>query len=156
MSFPLRDLWITRPAVNVQVMSTAQPEGVEPLPWARQTGRKVRGQLAEHEMNQADAARVLGLSQAAVSRRLTGDVDFTVTELVRLAQWLRIPLGDLLPTVLVAVGTGPAPGSGGAGDIGCSRHRDRRLRLVPPTLIGLGDRMPLVQGVSPAYAASLG
>lgn len=59
--------------------------------------RKVRGQLAEHERTQHDAATVLDLSQAAVSRRLKGEVDFGVTELVRLAAWLEVPVGDLLP-----------------------------------------------------------
>jgi len=45
--------------------------------------RKVRGQLAERERTQTDAAEVLDLSQAAVSRRVKGQVAFTVTELSR-------------------------------------------------------------------------
>lgn len=59
--------------------------------------RKVRGRLAEHEKTQHDAAAVLGLSQAAVNRRLKGRVDFTASELWRLSRWLEVPLLDLLP-----------------------------------------------------------
>ena len=43
------------------------------------------------------------------SRRLIGDVDFTITELIELSIWLGVHLTDLLPTVLVeASGRGPA------------------------------------------------
>ena len=60
-------------------------------------GRRVAGQLVEHDRTQEDAARVLGLSQAAVNRRLKGHVPFTTPELARIALWLGVPFSDLLP-----------------------------------------------------------
>lgn len=65
--------------------------------WARGTARRVRAMLAYHEKNQTAAAAVLGLSQAAVSRRLRGDVAFSISELGRLAGWLDISVADLIP-----------------------------------------------------------
>lgn len=76
--------------------------------WARSTGRRVRGRLAESEVSQERAAQVLGLSQAAMSRRLSGRVDFTISELLDLAEWLGVTLDDLLPRE-VANGNRPQP-----------------------------------------------
>lgn len=42
--------------------------------------------------SQADVAESLGLSQPAVSRRLSGEVDFSATELTKLAALLNVPV----------------------------------------------------------------
>lgn len=66
--------------------------------WTFGVARKVRGQLAEHERTQHEAATALGLSQSAVNRRLKGHLAFTIVELGMLAEWLRIDVTALLPT----------------------------------------------------------
>lgn len=49
-------------------------------------------------VSQRQMALALHLSQTAVSRRLAGDVDFTVSELVEAAGILDTPIADLLPS----------------------------------------------------------
>lgn len=56
----------------------------------------VRAELARARRSQGDAAKHLNLSQPAMSRRLTGEVDFTVAEIRSLADWLGIPVTVLL------------------------------------------------------------
>jgi hypothetical protein len=65
--------------------------------WAQGVGRKVRGRLAERGKSQHDAGVVLGLSQNAISRRVRGELCFTMAELGRLSLWLQFPIGELLP-----------------------------------------------------------
>lgn len=54
---------------------------------ARQTPRRTQRQLAE----------VLGLSQAQVSDRMRGLVEFRVSEIEATARWLGMPVTDFLP-----------------------------------------------------------
>ena len=56
----------------------------------------IRAEMSRRRKTQADAAQVLGISQAAVGRRLTGEVDITVPELQALAAWLEVPASALL------------------------------------------------------------
>ena len=56
--------------------------------------------MARSRVTQADLAVGLGISQAAVSRRLTGMVDFTVSELDAVASVLGVPTASLLPAAL--------------------------------------------------------
>lgn len=51
----------------------------------------VRAEVARAGASQTDIAAVLGLSQAGVSRRLSGRVDFSATELTKLAAYLKVP-----------------------------------------------------------------
>ena len=60
------------------------------------TALAVRGRLAERRRTQADAAAVLGISQASISRRLSGDTPFTAQEIHQLAAWLDIRPADLI------------------------------------------------------------
>ena len=60
------------------------------------SARLVRSALAEAQRSQTEAAVILGLSQAAMNRRLTGHVDFTVVELRKLATWLDLPVTALI------------------------------------------------------------
>lgn len=53
--------------------------------------------MRRQHKTQADLGLRLGLSQAGVSRRLAGQVEFTVSELVTVARFLDVPLADLLP-----------------------------------------------------------
>ena len=64
---------------------------------------EVRAWLGRRNVSQAGLARELGLNPSAVSRRLRGDVDFTLWELAQIADWLEISLADLLgPDILTA------------------------------------------------------
>lgn len=47
-------------------------------------------------VSQNDIAEMLGVSQPALSRRMTGDVDFRVAELVAIADYLGVTVDQLL------------------------------------------------------------
>jgi len=53
---------------------------------------RVRAALAEEGVRQKDVATLLGLSQAQVSARLTGLVEFRPSELTLVAEHLRVPV----------------------------------------------------------------
>jgi len=63
---------------------------------ANPTADAVRAELARARKTQTAAAEVLGMVQASLSRRLTGEVEFTVAEVRALAEWLGVPLTTLL------------------------------------------------------------
>lgn len=52
--------------------------------------------MARRRVTQADLAAALKMSQPAVSRRLNGAVDFTVSELAIVADLLELDASDLL------------------------------------------------------------
>jgi transcriptional regulator with XRE-family HTH domain len=47
-------------------------------------------------ISQRDLGRILGMSQAAISRRLAGDPDFTITQARSIADALDTDLAELL------------------------------------------------------------
>jgi transcriptional regulator with XRE-family HTH domain len=63
-------------------------------PTARVAGN-VRAEMARLNVNQTQLATAMDLTQAAVSRRLTGKVPFNVQELAALAIFLDIPVARL-------------------------------------------------------------
>lgn len=71
---------------------------------AQRVGANVRAELARRKTSQAAIAVVLGMSQAAVSRRLNGTVPFGVDELSRVAATLDVPLSRLIQDAPTAVG----------------------------------------------------
>ena len=86
----------------MSALTVDTPEAEAPIApvhdlWMFGVARRVRGQLAEHEKTQHDAAAALGLSQSAVNRRLKGHLAFTIVELGILAEWMGVPITDLLP-----------------------------------------------------------
>lgn len=58
----------------------------------------VRAELARAGENQSSLAPKVGLSQQALSRRLSARVSFTVAELSRVATQLGVPIGALTPS----------------------------------------------------------
>lgn len=56
----------------------------------------VRAEMARRRVTQGMLAERLHLSQAAVSRRLKGDVEFGVNELLEAADLIGVPAGTLL------------------------------------------------------------
>lgn len=57
---------------------------------------EVRAEMARRRITQSDVGKSLGLSTAAVSRRLRGVVPFDVNELSTIAALLGVPAGTLL------------------------------------------------------------
>jgi predicted transcriptional regulator len=62
------------------------------------TGANVRAEMARRKVSQVAVAAHLGCSQAAVSKRLSGDVAFDINELHLIAAFLDVPLAALLPS----------------------------------------------------------
>lgn len=62
----------------------------------KQVAAEVRAEMARQNRGQAALASLLGLSQAAVSRRLQGLVEFDVGELLKVADFLGRPPGQFL------------------------------------------------------------
>lgn len=52
----------------------------------------IRAELARRKLGGVDLARVLGMSQAAASRRLTGEVPFGINEVAVTADWLGVDM----------------------------------------------------------------
>jgi len=74
------------------------------------TGPAVRAAMSLKRVSQRSVAEKLNLSQAAVFRRLTGLVDFSVSELTAVAELLETTITDLLSTP--SSDAPPAPGEG--------------------------------------------
>lgn len=66
------------------------------------TAANVRAEMARKQVRQVRLAERLGISQAAVSRRLNGTKDFTVGELHTVADLLGVPVADLLGEAVAA------------------------------------------------------
>jgi transcriptional regulator with XRE-family HTH domain len=60
------------------------------------TAAAVRGALAARRVKQTQVAEKLGISQPAVSKRLSGQRQFSIAEIQLLAEWLDVPVGDLI------------------------------------------------------------
>lgn len=56
------------------------------------TSSSVRAEVARRGLSQSEIAAILGISQAAVSRRLSGKVDFAASQLSTLAEQLDVPV----------------------------------------------------------------
>ena len=59
---------------------------------------EIRAGLARHRMSQLDLAAAIGINPSGLSRRLTGKREFTLTELIRAAEFLGVDLQDLIAT----------------------------------------------------------
>ncbi len=65
---------------------------------AQRVAQEVRANMARRGRTQSDIATALGISQTAISRRLSGSVPWDVNELELVATALDVPLADLLPS----------------------------------------------------------
>lgn len=59
--------------------------------------RAIRKEAAGARRSQTDLAAALGLSQAAMSRRMRGATPFRPSEVERIATFLGVPLSTLVP-----------------------------------------------------------
>jgi transcriptional regulator with XRE-family HTH domain len=60
-------------------------------------GAAVRAEMARRGVRQSHVAVAIKRSQAAVSARLSGEVEFSVSELVTVAGLLDVPVASLIP-----------------------------------------------------------
>lgn len=56
----------------------------------------IRAEMARQNKTQADLAELLGVTRQSVSRRMVGQVDFGISELTTIAEFLDVPIADLL------------------------------------------------------------
>jgi predicted transcriptional regulator len=56
----------------------------------------IAAELGRRDVTQSRAAEALGLSQTAFSSRMSGRAEFKISELVRLASYLGVPVSVLL------------------------------------------------------------
>lgn len=57
----------------------------------------IRAEMARRGVTQSQLAADAGFSQPALSRRLTGEAEWSVAEIYQLADALQVPLSALLP-----------------------------------------------------------
>ena len=72
------------------------------------TAAAVRAHAASRGARQVDIAEILGITQAQVSRRLTGTVPFTLEDLERLAPYFEVTVAELLDPPASLVDDAPA------------------------------------------------
>jgi len=60
---------------------------------------EVRAELARQRISQTQLAERLNISQAGISRRLSGETPFEINELVAIAEFLCVPVARFLPEV---------------------------------------------------------
>lgn len=70
-----------------------------PTPTAHSTADEVRGLIASHRKTRAEVAQALSLSEAALGRRLRGEVPFDVDEVRTLASLFGVSAARLLEPV---------------------------------------------------------
>lgn len=58
-------------------------------------GANVRAEMSRRQVSQARLGEVLGLQQTSISKRLRGTIPFDIDELLRIADYLDVPLGAL-------------------------------------------------------------
>jgi transcriptional regulator with XRE-family HTH domain len=62
----------------------------------RRTAAQIRALMAARRLTGRDLGAVLELSPAAISRRLYGDGSFSLDEVEVTAEWLGVPLTDII------------------------------------------------------------
>lgn len=67
-----------------------------PTSLARQVAGEVRAEMARQRKTSSDLATALGTSQSSASRRLTGETAFDLDEVAVVADWLNIPISQVL------------------------------------------------------------
>lgn len=58
---------------------------------------QVAAEMARRNVRKQDAAAALGLKPPAITRRLKGDVSFSIAELEKIAELLGVRVNDLIP-----------------------------------------------------------
>jgi transcriptional regulator with XRE-family HTH domain len=61
------------------------------------TASNLRAEMARQNRKKRELAALLGISPAAVTRRISGETPLDVNELLAIAEWLDVPVTELLP-----------------------------------------------------------
>ena len=70
----------------------------------------VRAEMARKRKRGTELAALLGISQAAASRRLTGETSLDVGEVCAIAEWMDVPITDLMAGVIKTAFMSPFSG----------------------------------------------
>lgn len=63
---------------------------------------EVRAEISRQRKPQRELAEILGISQQQVSDRVLGVVEWRISELVKVALWLDVPLTSFVPATAEA------------------------------------------------------
>jgi transcriptional regulator with XRE-family HTH domain len=69
--------------------------------WRTNIADELRAWMARQRLSQSDAARSLGMTQKAFSRRMLGEVSFSAEELYWLADWMNRNIDEILAAAKV-------------------------------------------------------
>ncbi|WP_184242237.1 helix-turn-helix domain-containing protein [Micrococcus cohnii] len=94
-------------------------------PRSAMVASEIRAWLGRRQKSQSDLARHLGIARSAVSVRMNATRDFTLVELMEIADWLDISLADLLGPELLQARRSPHTELVGAGAQGASAQLPR-------------------------------
>lgn len=72
---------------------------------AHTTAGNLRAELGRQKRKKSELALLLGISPAAVTRRVSGETPLDVNELCAIAAWLDVPVTALLPSQPTGTGT---------------------------------------------------
>lgn len=70
----------------------------------RRIAANVRAEVARRGVSQSALAELLGMNQAGISRRLSGRIDFSASEIAALAEYLSVPVNAFFNTPALAEG----------------------------------------------------
>lgn len=70
---------------------------------AQRVAAEIRGLMAKRKLTGADLAHFLNVHRSTAARRVNGESDLTIDEIVDIAAWLDVPVTRLINA---AVGTG--------------------------------------------------
>lgn len=97
--------------------------------------RRLRGKFAELRLSASAVAREIGMTQAAISRRMIGKTEFTLTELDAICQATGISYEYI---VLGRETTNPHPGGPDGGIFNLRARRDSNPQPSDPYCAGRG------------------
>lgn len=66
-----------------------------PTEYVEAVAAEVRAELGRHRKSATELSKVLSISPQTCGRRLSGETPFDVSELVKIADWLGIPMSRL-------------------------------------------------------------
>lgn len=93
---------------------------------------EVRAMMGRRRITQGAIAQALGLSQAAVSRRLTGDTAFDLDDVFALARYFDVKLSALLPEPAEVAKVNGATGVSLSLDAARERRRNKPSQRIEP------------------------
>lgn len=69
---------------------------------ATEIAAQVRAEISRQMKPQRELVELLGISQAQVSERVRGDVEWRISELVKVAEFLGVPVTAFVPAEFIA------------------------------------------------------